>query len=107
MVCLHFLACIWINLGLEDGGWIEASKNKCLADDSLSTYYLAALYWAITTFATIGYGDFSGINDIDYIFCMGAYVVFIFKYSYLEYLCLHIYLEVLMDLFLNLIMKPI
>ena len=75
IVFLHILACCWVNLGWEPGGWVEVFENN-LPSKSEGTTYLTGLYWAITTFATIGYGDIVGVNEIDYLFTMGVFVIF-------------------------------
>ncbi len=72
---LHIFACAWVNLGWEDNGWVKV-KHDNLPNDSESTVYLAGLYWAITTFSTIGYGDFVGANTNDYLFTMAVFVLF-------------------------------
>ncbi len=73
IIFLHFFACAWVNLGRKSQGWV-ALKSSYLSGTDDPTLYLAALYWAITTFATIGYGDFTGANTNDYLFTMGVFV---------------------------------
>jgi len=75
LTVLHFFACAWVDLGKKPNGW-ETTKIDYLLDDRASTEYMAGLYWAITTFATVGYGDFTGANIYDYLFTMGVFVFF-------------------------------
>ena len=75
LIFLHFFACAWVSLGYASPGWIQVKEaDGYLASTDDSTLYLASLYWAITTFATVGYGDFTGANTNDYIFSMGVFV---------------------------------
>lgn len=75
---IHILACIWCLIGLEtDGSWIY---RKSLDDDSKGTnkpdfdknsieaVYIRAVYFIITTLTTVGYGDFKGFTNNEYIF---------------------------------------
>lgn len=57
----HFFACIWMLLGLvgleEEVGWIHAQVE--LGNQSLekSHIYVSCLFWIITSFSSVGYGD--------------------------------------------------
>ena len=72
-IMLHVAACMWVSLGREPNSWIS-QKAWLLQDKSEGGIYLAAIYWAMTTFAGIGYGDFEGFNTLDYVFTMAVYV---------------------------------
>ena len=65
---VHILACGWVYLGKYNGddGWIKAHGEKL--DDHDFFYYIAACYWIITTFSTVGYGDFSANATSEYIY---------------------------------------
>lgn len=58
---VHLLACIWTYIGvrLGDEGWI-ANQEEVLGVSDIFHVYLAAFYWVIETFSTVGYGDISG-----------------------------------------------
>jgi hypothetical protein len=36
--------------------------------------YIIAVYWVVTTLATVGYGDFKGYNSDEYLFQIGVEV---------------------------------
>jgi len=65
MFVSHFLANIWILLGMyemyhNDSGWIVMLINKEIQIDDYSSVYVTSLYWIITTFSSVGYGDCVG-----------------------------------------------
>ena len=66
---MHTISWIWIYIGRESG-WV-VNKSSLLADnkDNL-TLYVASIYYVMTTFATVGYGDFTGSTNQEYIFTM-------------------------------------
>ena len=37
--------------------------------------YLTAMYFIMTTFSTVGYGDISGYNDVEKLFCIIVMIV--------------------------------
>ena len=62
---------------MEHDGWIDVKKDDYFKDFDTPTYYMTSLYWAITTFGTVGYGDFTGVNSKEYLFNMCLYVYFL------------------------------
>ena len=67
---MHFISWVWIWLGKWNNGWIT-NKASLLADNTSDfNLYVAAIYWVMTTFATVGYGDFSGSTNLEYLFTM-------------------------------------
>lgn len=82
--CTHWTACVWCFVGTQTGQtptWItgvlnakdptseciEASKNLSNDDIKCQMYiYVMAMYWAIMTTTTIGYGDINPFNLSEY-----------------------------------------
>mmetsp|Transcript_35830 Transcript_35830/g.112431 ORF Transcript_35830/g.112431 Transcript_35830/m.112431 type:complete len:791 (+) Transcript_35830:3253-5625(+) len=79
VVC-HVMSCIWIYLGYnyagDYGSWIE-QFSATVADIEGNTLrtYLTALYWAISTVTTAGYGDVLPQSDEERIFCIACLVI--------------------------------
>jgi len=60
---IHWLGCGWIGLrGLEP-------------DSDLITHYINAVYWAVTTLTTVGYGDILPVNNSQKIYSMFVQVM--------------------------------
>lgn len=62
---LHNISCIWfLTARLEDspGTWLGDSG---IVDQSISDQYIATLYWAILTLATVGYGDIHAMTTFE------------------------------------------
>ncbi len=61
IVCLNILACIWLVI-------------YPATEDSLTSYN-KAMYWLVTTIATVGYGDITPTTNIGRVYTMGVMVL--------------------------------
>lgn len=71
LLCMtHAVSCVWVYLGLTGGQYVDSTggvtsgriagtwiSEKQMASMHDSSIYLAALYWCISTFASVGYGE--------------------------------------------------
>jgi len=60
MICFsHVIACFWRMLAAEEPGssWIDSDVVASFSESNGSATYVRCLYWALTTFMTIGYSD--------------------------------------------------
>lgn len=70
MLSVHWIACGWLALrGVTPG---EETSN-----------YLRALYWAIQTFSTVGYGDITATNDAQTLYALVVMLIGVGVYGYL------------------------
>ncbi|KAJ7553359.1 hypothetical protein O6H91_06G095000 [Diphasiastrum complanatum] len=86
LYCTHTAACIFYYLAttepvaLESDTWIGSitlggTSYHNFRDIPLATRYITALYWAILTMSTVGYGDIHAVNPKEMVFVM-IYVSF-------------------------------
>ena len=81
----HIATCFWIILASlmgnseYDGTWLESFYKDGL-NEGLSIYYVS-FYWCITTITTVGYGDISGTNNVERMFCAFVMVVGVIMFS--------------------------
>ncbi|CAG9323774.1 unnamed protein product [Blepharisma stoltei] len=84
MILTHFISCIWIfsakldnynpNTWIVKNGYIDSSEMRI---------YLASFYWAITTLATVGFGDISSHTQTEMIIsiCWMLFGISFFSFS--------------------------
>ena len=58
---VHLFASIWIWVGDGEEGWI---KQKLVSDTEVHVY-VASVYYVMTTFTTVGYGDITGKKNAE------------------------------------------
>ena len=69
----HFLANVWVLIGQiereqSEDGWILMLIDKDLQKDDFFSIYTTSLYWIITSFSSVGYGDVYGVTELEYSF---------------------------------------
>ena len=68
------MSCLWVFFSTmapaDEPTWIDDDFKQM----SVSEKYLTSLYFTITTFSTVGYGDISAKNYIEKIFCIFAMI---------------------------------
>ena len=85
MFIAHWIACFWHFIGsLETGNVAETwiTQNN-LQDEDWITRYIAAIYWAVTTMITVGYGDITPVTNSERIFSLFTMLITsgVFAYS--------------------------
>lgn len=69
---IHILGCTWIYIGqTTECSWIEGgcgASDFTIDRSDTNKMYITATYWVITTVTTVGYGDYKGYTDSEYMF---------------------------------------
>ena len=74
----HMLGCFWFYcaalVGIDDNTvtWVSTYDDGAAVDAEPSVQYLYALYWALTTLTTVGYGDITPTNNLERIYTLFA-----------------------------------
>eukprot|EP00930_Biecheleria_cincta_P028922 TRINITY_DN2012_c1_g3_i1.p1 TRINITY_DN2012_c1_g3~~TRINITY_DN2012_c1_g3_i1.p1 ORF type:complete len:720 (+),score=153.92 TRINITY_DN2012_c1_g3_i1:47-2161(+) len=82
-VTCHWLACF---LAICDSGSLDdylQARNGSTDDPAKDQRYLAALYWAVTTLTTVGYGDIIPKTDSERMYAMLAMMIGSAFYGYI------------------------
>ena len=78
---LHFSTCFFIFIGKNEfQGWLLYNN---LQDNSFIDIYIASLYYQMTTFTTVGYGDISSTNDLEKFYGIFILIVGTCAYSWI------------------------
>lgn len=87
-------ACLWILIGesqfnnddegdIDGRGWIYAMQENQIMKKDYWSKYIAAFYWVITTFSSVGYGDLTGNTKTEYIYTMFVEMLGICFFGYI------------------------
>ena len=84
----HFFASKWILIGYNQlltnhDGWIYQNYLNEMQELNYKSYYISAIYWVITTFTSVGYGDIKGNTQIEFLFTIGIEMIGIAFYGYM------------------------
>lgn len=64
LLCIHLIGCLWILVAnLNDNNPDTWIARLDLQDSDNIDIYMAAIYWAIQTLLTVGYGDVPAVTD--------------------------------------------
>ena len=62
----------------EEKNWIISGGYN---ETDISSLYITAVYYTVTTISTVGYGDISGNNDVERIICIILMITGVFFFS--------------------------
>jgi Trk-type K+ transport system membrane component len=85
MLLSHLASCLWLIIaslynrdGSFDGTWLSNYKEY---EKENSNLYIVAFYWIISTITTVGYGDISGTNNVERVFCSACMFIGVIAFS--------------------------
>jgi CRP-like cAMP-binding protein len=70
----HLCGCFWAWISLEDHG-VTWCSNIGIKEEDYGKKYIAAIYFAYYTMATVGYGDIPPVNDSERLFAVFVMVL--------------------------------
>ena len=83
VICVHVVGCFWYfvarMMDFETDTWVVRGDFQ---DKDTGAKYIAAIYWAITTAATVGYGDIVPVTQIEIFLAICWMVVGVGFYSF-------------------------
>lgn len=80
---INLFGCFWVVVEIFNRDPSNDWKGYAdLLDESNSMLYISALYWAITTCATVGYGDIIPRNEYEIAFCLGVMIIGVAAFSF-------------------------
>lgn len=82
IVLIHLVTCMWVFLARIDSSFVNWINTSNFHDYQNFELYLVSLYWAVTTFATVGYGDIVPVNLVEKIYVCVVMTIGIIFYSY-------------------------
>jgi hypothetical protein len=83
LVGMHSVACVWLYIGESvSGSWIDYYEKTQQPLPDRTSKYITAIYWTVTTLATVGYGDVKGRTSTEYIYNMAVEFLGIAFFSY-------------------------
>ena len=69
----HFFGCLWIKIGMIQEyhlgkGWIVMLVDQNMQQNDFDSLYITSVYFIITTFSSVGYGDVYGDTLMEWTF---------------------------------------
>ena len=86
---MHLFGSMWVYIGRDNPveGWVQTKRDLLGESEGKDvdnfTVYIASIYWVMTTFTTVGYGDISGNTELEYFYQMIVEIIGIGFFAYL------------------------
>lgn len=81
---IHFVSCMWVFIArMEDFGPDSWPAQSNISNDDKVRLYIAAFYWAVTSFTTVGYGDITAQTDAERLMGVAWMLTGVYFFSYL------------------------
>ena len=85
-VLCHICCCFWVilaNLDSDTDDYLNTWLfRKDYVDEEASVIYIASMYFVLTTFTTVGFGDINGVTVSERLFCLLLMLVGAIAFSF-------------------------
>lgn len=85
-VLCHICCCFWVilaNLDSDTDDYLNTWLfRKGYVDEEASVIYIASMYFVLTTFTTVGFGDINGVTVSERLFCLLLMLVGAIAFSF-------------------------
>jgi len=68
---------------LHNTGWVVSIHNSGIQDLAFYSLYTSSMYWVITTFSSVGFGDILGNTQLENMFSIMVEMVGIVIFGYM------------------------
>jgi len=85
----HMLGCFWfyiaalVGIDPEIVTWVSSYDDGTALDAPADVQYLYAVYWALTTLTTVGYGDITPTNNMERLYSLFALLLGALVFGYM------------------------
>ena len=77
----HILTCLFVFFASFGEDEPETFLNEDFKEMTVDVRYLTSMYFIMSTFSTVGYGDISASNHVEQLFCIFAMVIGVAVFS--------------------------
>lgn len=84
LLVMHFVSCMWVFIArMEDFGPGSWPAQSNISSEDKVRLYIAAFYWTVTSFTTVGYGDIAAQTDAERVVAVAWMLTGVYFFSYL------------------------
>lgn len=95
-ISMHLFANLWIFVGIMQlrslkDGWIYQNVQAEIQLEDFFSLYISSLYWVLTSYSTVGYGDIRGYTKLEMILQILVTMIGICLFSWMSGLIQNIF----------------
>ena len=83
VISIHIMSCFWYLssklYNFSPDTWVVRYNYQ---DSDIASLYITSIYWAVTTFATVGYGDITPNTKLELLICLSWMTIGIYFFAF-------------------------